>query len=114
MDDGSFRIVLPQQVPRHLRLYLRIDIAIERGNAFRVERDILLDNRGYLNLRNRGGCSYVLLFAAIGKQRDRNDGDGKRTQAGPKPSGGPLKPSSLESVGVILVAMHGQEMQSSI
>jgi hypothetical protein len=43
MDEGTFRIILLDQVPADLRLNLRIDVAVKRRHPLLMDADILLD-----------------------------------------------------------------------
>jgi hypothetical protein len=43
MDEGTFRIILLDQVPADLRLNLRIDISVKRRHPLAIDADILLD-----------------------------------------------------------------------
>ena len=60
VDDGAFRVVLLHQVAGYLRLNLCVHVAVERCDAFRVQRDILLDDVGDLHLRGRDIRSHLL------------------------------------------------------
>ena len=54
-DERTFFVRLPNDVSCHLGLNLRVDIAVERGNPFAVNRNIFLNHAGDFHFGIRNG-----------------------------------------------------------
>jgi len=69
-DEGTFAEVLPQQISGHLRLDLRVDVAVEGGDPLAIDRHVLLPDRRDFHSRGRRGGRGLRLPAASNEQHD--------------------------------------------
>jgi hypothetical protein len=60
MDEGTFPVILLDQVPADLRLNLRIDIPVERRHPLAMDADIPLDYLCDLHLRGSPRGRFLL------------------------------------------------------
>ena len=61
-DEGTFGVVLREQVSGHLRLDGSVDHAVQSADPFALDRQVLLCHCGYLDVRRRRSTRRSRLF----------------------------------------------------
>ena len=106
VNQGTFAIVLLNEVPRHLGLDLGVDVAVQRRDPFAVEGDVLLYNLGDLHHRRASGRRRLGVPApSLASRGEKEDAEGDKSKVSSIQSRSPFL--SIRESGRLLAAPAG-------